>query len=66
MSDLVICKFKKSMVIQDTECPYWDQVSLNNTNHTQSHFWKLGLHTLGVIYFTTSSYSDVAVSFRQT
>ena len=22
MSDLVICKFRKSMVIQDTECPY--------------------------------------------
>ena len=22
----------KSMVIHDTECPYWDQVSLNNTN----------------------------------
>ena len=27
----------KSMVIHDTECPYWDHVSLNNTNpqHTQ-------------------------------
>ena len=24
--------FIKSMVIYDTECPYWDQVSLNNTN----------------------------------
>ena len=24
----------KSMVIHDTECPYWDQVSLNNTNQT--------------------------------
>ena len=32
MSDLVICKFRKSMVIHDTECPYWDQVSLNNPN----------------------------------
>ena len=21
----------KSMVLHDTECPYWDQVSLNNT-----------------------------------
>ena len=32
MSDLVICKFKKSMVIHDTECPFWDHVSLiNNT-----------------------------------
>ena len=26
----------KSMVIHDTECPYWDQVSLNNTNQTKS------------------------------
>ena len=24
----------KSMVIHDTECPYWDQVSLNNTNQS--------------------------------
>ena len=32
MSDLVICKFKKSMAVHDTECPYWDQVSLNNPN----------------------------------
>ena len=34
-SDLVICKFGKNMVIHDTECPYWDQVS-NNTNQTIS------------------------------
>ena len=34
-SDLVICKFSKSMVIHDTEYPYWDQVSLNNINPTQ-------------------------------
>ena len=32
--DLVICKFRKSMVVHDTECPYWDQVSLNNTKQT--------------------------------
>ena len=31
MSDLVICKVRKSVVIHDTECPYWDQVSFNNT-----------------------------------
>ena len=31
MFDLVIWKFRKSMIIHDTECPYWDQVSLNNT-----------------------------------
>ena len=30
----LICKFRKSMVLHDTECPYWDQVSLNNTNQT--------------------------------
>ena len=30
MSDLVICKFRKSLFIHDTECPYGDQVSLNN------------------------------------
>ena len=35
MSDLVICKFGKSLVIHDTECPFWDQVSLNNTNKTK-------------------------------
>ena len=35
MSDLVICKFWKSMITHDTECPYWDQVSLNNTNQTK-------------------------------
>ena len=42
-SDLVICKFSKRMVIHDTECPYWDQVSLNNTNQPNpshiDHFW---------------------------
>ena len=31
-SDLMICKYRKSMVIHDTECPFWDQVSLNNPN----------------------------------
>ena len=35
MSDLLICKLIKSMAIHDTECPYWDQVSLNNTNETK-------------------------------
>ena len=33
-SDLAISKFRKSMVIHDAKCPYWDQVSLNNTNPT--------------------------------
>ena len=31
---------EKSMVIHDTECSYWDQVSLNNTNSTISDRWK--------------------------
>ena len=30
MSDLVIASIEKSVVIHDTECPDWDQVSLNN------------------------------------
>ena len=34
MSDLVICKFRKNMIIHDSECPYRDQVSLKNTNQT--------------------------------
>ena len=36
MSDVVKCKFRKSMVIHDTKCPHWDQVSLNNANETIS------------------------------
>ena len=28
---------EKSMVIHDTECPYWDQVSLNNTKPNQTY-----------------------------
>ena len=31
MFDLGICSIEESMVIYDTECPYWDQESLNNT-----------------------------------
>ena len=27
----------ESVVIQDTECPYWDQVSLNNINLFKGH-----------------------------
>ena len=34
-ADLHLLIFK-SMVIHDTECPYWDQVSLNNTNQTKT------------------------------
>ena len=38
MSDLVICKFRKSVVIHDTECPYWDQVSLNKHKPTNQSY----------------------------
>ena len=31
-SELMICKFSRSIVIHDTECPYCDQLSLNNPN----------------------------------
>ena len=48
MSCLVVCKFRKSMVIHDTECPYWDEVSLNNTNHTSRPYSSLlWVHDLG-------------------
>ena len=35
MSDLLNWKFRKSMVTHETDCPHWDQVSLNNTNQTK-------------------------------
>ena len=38
----------KSMVIHDTQCPYWDQVSLNNTNQTKLFlnllWWEYEIH----------------------
>ena len=43
MSDLVIASFKKSMATHDTECPSWDQMSLNNTNQTKL--------TVGSLYY---------------
>ena len=52
ISDLVICKFRKSMVIHDTECPYWDQVSLNNTNQTKL---KLTYHNVEILRFVVYS-----------
>ena len=60
-SDLVICKFSKSTVIHDTECPYWDQVSLNNTNtnpslvveNTVGLFLCMNMYMRGIpVYFT--------------
>ena len=32
-------RIENSMVINDTECPYWDQVLLNNTNLVQASQW---------------------------
>ena len=32
MSDLLICMFIKRMVIHDTECPFWDKVSLTHSS----------------------------------
>ena len=37
--------FIKNMVIHDIECPYWDQMSLNNTNQTKPFL------SMGVINF---------------
>ena len=52
MSDLVICNFRKDMVIHDTECPYWHQVSINNTNQTFSlNFWSSCRHVGLLIHF---------------
>ena len=40
MSDLVICMpRKKSMVVHDTEYPYWDQVSLIYSNSSTNSLW---------------------------
>ena len=32
MSDLDLENLEKSMVIHDTECPFWDQVPVSNRN----------------------------------
>ena len=37
ISDLMICKLRKSMVIHNIECPYWDQVSLDQ--HEPINLW---------------------------
>ena len=40
MSDRVICKLRKSMVIHDTECPNWDQVPLKKKKKAHTVWWK--------------------------
>ena len=32
--------FIKNMVIHDIECPYWDQMSLNNTDQTYNRAYQ--------------------------
>ena len=49
MSDMLICKFIKSVVIHDTECPYWDQVSLNNTKPNFDRLYILNYTPMGVV-----------------
>ena len=52
ISDLVNWKFRKSMVIHDTECPYWDQVSLNNANQTKPNpvHWTCEIQLVCVVH----------------
>ena len=49
MFDLVICKFRKTVAKHDTKCPYWDQVSLSNTNQTLE--WFVGGDSALVYYY---------------
>ena len=41
----------KSMVIHDAECPYWDQVSLNNTNQTKPHWDQVPLNSVPSVQY---------------
>ena len=50
MSDLLICKFRKSMAIRDTKYPYWEQVSLNNTNSFSTPFSSCMWHIIYIIW----------------
>ena len=58
-SDLVICKFRKCMVIHDTECPYWDQVSLNNTNQPILSIYHIIVHSVPYDNEVPQSYHNV-------
>ena len=49
VSYMVTCKFRKKVVIHDTECPYWDQVSLKNPNpnlNPSSFQWECIMHLI--------------------
>ena len=70
MSDLVICKCGKSMAIHDTECTYWDQVSLNNINQTSKKIAQMdinkmmdGSHTINEWHTVTRYYGLSLKSF---
>ena len=56
---IVICKCRNSMVIHNTECPYWDQVSLNNTNPTQpsTACWLQHILNYSCIYSVTTPWA---------
>ena len=55
MSDLVIYMYKKSIVIHDTGCPYWDQVLLNKAKTLTQIFPELT--------FTLSSCRQLVVRY---
>ena len=55
MSDLVSCKFRKSVVMHDTECPYLDHMSLNNTNPNPSGIARL------TAYFSCGLMSELVI-----
>ena len=58
--DLVISNFIKNMVIHDTECPYWDQVSLNNTkpNHYYYYYYHYHYHYHYYYYYDDDDDDD--------
>ena len=68
MSDLLILHLLiKSMVIHDTKCPFWDQVSLNNTNQTKPNFQKFNILRVNcfivLVKFWVSNF-DIAVNLH--
>ena len=54
----------KSMVIHDTECPFWDRVSLNNTNQTKPNLKCNPGHV--VIIFTRAAVTNGARRYDST
>ena len=50
MSGLVICEHRKLLVIHNTKCPYWDQVSINNPR-TPNHKNKMTIQINNLILY---------------